>query len=196
MTAEEIFRKNGNFENSPLIRTVRNFHDLSQDLDIPYAVIGGMAVVRNGAVRTTVDVDILTTPEGWNRIVDHPPRGLEVFSDHAVDIETGVDIDVLFPGDDWEMKIPLPDPEEIRELDPSLGGYFCGLRYLLEIKTAVFVKKRDEDGIEIAAKDLADLVALTENNTDVITGEFIELIHPAVREEYRRIAARVLDTPY
>lgn len=195
MTAEEIFRINGDFENSPLLKTVQNFHALARRLDIPYAVIGGMAVVRNGAVRTTVDVDILTTKEGWKRLRAHKPRGLETSSDHASDTETGVDIDVLFAGDDWEMKIPLPDPRDIRELDPSLGGYFCDLRHLLEIKTAVFIKKRDENGIEIAAKDLADITALTGNNAEVITEEFLGRIHPAVREEYRHIAERVLGTP-
>ncbi len=194
MTASEIFRRNGDFKDSPLITTIRRLHELFIDLDIPYAVIGGMAVVRNGAVRTTVDVDILTTRGGWNKVRVHNPRGLEVFSDHAVDTETGVDIDVLFPGDDWAMKIPLPDPGEIGELDPLLGGYFSDLFHLIEIKTAVFIKKRDEDGIEVAAKDLADIVALTENNAERITEHFIQSLHPEVREEYRRIAARLLDT--
>lgn len=192
MTGEEIFRRNGDFRNSPLIVTIRRLHGIFTRLDIPYAIIGGMAVVRNGAVRTTIDVDILTPRDGWNRLRSQAPQGLEIFPDHAVDTETGVDIDILFPGEDWEMKIPMPDPSDIGIFDPDLGGYFCDLLHLLEIKTAVFIKKRDEDGIEIAAKDLADITALTEKNAERLTEKFIERIHPAVREEYRRIARVVL----
>ncbi|MFW5769060.1 MAG: hypothetical protein ACOCYA_03295, partial [Spirochaetota bacterium] len=108
MTSEEIFRRNGDFKDSPLITTIRRLHKIFTDLAIPYAVIGGMAVVRNGAVRTTIDVDILTTREGWDCLRVHSPGRFQFSPDHAVDTDTGVDIDVLFPGEDWEMKIPMP----------------------------------------------------------------------------------------
>lgn len=80
----------------------------------------------------------------------------------------------------------------MREYDRELGAYYIDLLHLLELKTAVFIKKREEDGIEIAAKDLADIVALTENNRETITADFIENMDPAVRGEYRNIRAHIL----
>jgi hypothetical protein len=90
------------------------------------------------------------------------------------------------------MVLPVPEPEAVREYDRELGAYYIDLLHLLELKTAVFIKKREEDGIEIAAKDLADIVALTENNRETITADFIENMDPAVRGEYRNIRAHIL----
>ncbi len=156
-----------------------------------YAIVGGMAVVRNGTVRTTVDVDILTGRDDWEFIRRDVPEGFRVHVDHAFDTETGVEIDVLFPGDDWEMVIPVPEPDSIRVFDDEIGAFYIDLHPLIEWKTAVYIKKREKDGIEIAAKDLADIVALTEPNIDIVDEQFIESIHPAVREEVRTIAEAV-----
>jgi hypothetical protein len=56
----------------------------------------------------------------------------------------------------------------------------------------VCMKKREEDGIEIAAKGLGDIVALMENNSDLVDEELVESIHPAVREETHAIADAIL----
>lgn len=192
MTAARIFRQNGNFKESPLLESVARLHTLFTSISLPYAVIGGMAVVRNGAVRTTMDVDILIRKNDWESVRKSCPEGFTVYPDHAVDLHNKVDIDLLFPGDDWEMVLPVPEPEAVREYDRELGAYYIDLLHLLELKTAVFIKKREEDGIEIAAKDLADIVALTENNRETITADFIENMDPAVRGEYRNIRAHIL----
>ena len=160
-------------------------------LGLSYTVIGGMAVIRNGAARTTMDVDVLTRREDWKSLQKTSIPGLKIELDHAVDTETEVEIDVIFPGDDWEMVIPVPDPEEVKEYDRELGAFFIALKPLIELKTAVFMKKRKEDGIELAAKDLADIVALTQNNRERITSVFIENMHPAVREQYRKVVENI-----
>ncbi len=152
-----------------------------------YAVVGGMAVVLNGAVRTTVDVDVLVSQRDWKIIRDSVPKGFQIQFDSAIDTETGVEIDILFPGDGWEMLIPVPKPDSVRVFDRTIGAFYIGLLPLIEWKTAVYCKKREEDGIEIAAKDIADVVALTENNIERIDKAFIDSLHPAVREEYRAV---------
>jgi hypothetical protein len=171
MTAASLLRQNGNFKESPLLETVKKIHRLMSRPDLSYAVIGGLAVIRNGAARTTMDVDILTRRDDWVKLQGYAEERLILELDSGVDRETGVDIDVIFPGDDWEMVIPMPDPEDVKEYDTELGAFFISLPRLLELKTAVFMKKREEDGIEIAAKDLADVVALTQNNGQHITGK-------------------------
>lgn len=160
-------------------------------MNLSYAVIGGMAVIRNGAARTTMDVDILTHRKDWERFKSLPEEVFKVEFDSAFDPDTEVDIDVIFPGDEWEMVIPVPDPDDVKEYDSELGAFFIDLPHLIELKTAVFMKKREEDGIEIAAKDLADVVALTQNNGQHITEKFIQNLHPAIRGEYRQIVENI-----
>jgi hypothetical protein len=48
MTAGRLLEQNGDFTNSPLIQTVRKLHRLFSFRRMDYAVVGGMAVVRNG----------------------------------------------------------------------------------------------------------------------------------------------------
>jgi hypothetical protein len=191
MRGGDVLDLNGDFSTSPLQRTVRDIHAVFTSLDVPYAVAGGMAVVRSGAVRTTVSVDVLATRDEWRRVIEANPAGMDARAEHAVDLATGVEIDVLFPGDDWEMDVPVPEPGEVREYDRELGAWYVDLPHLIEWKTAVYKKKLREDGIEIAAKDLADVVALIQSNRERIDRTFVEAIHPAVREELDRIRRKV-----
>ena len=191
MTAKEVFEINSDFKNSPLLETVRNLHTLFSSLSVPYAVIGGMAVVRSGAVRTTLDVDILITRAGWQKVRDSSPGAISHGVDSAVDSHTAIDIDILFPGNEWDMVIPMPEPEEVHVFDEDLGAWFIDLLHLIELKTAVFMKKRDEDGIEMAAKDLTDIVALIENNRETIDDDFIRDLSPAVRTDFKRILMNI-----
>ena len=191
MTAKRLLEINGNFQESPLIETLRRIDDLFAKYSVAYAVIGGLAVVRNGAVRTTVDIDLLTSREGWQKIRDAAPEDLLTAPDHAADTKTGLQIDILFDGNEWEMVIPMTKPESVREYDEQLRAWFITLPKLLELKIAVYLKKLEDDGIEIAAKDLADVVALLENNLGSIDDAFIDKIRIEVRDEFIRILQKV-----
>jgi len=160
MTPEEILNLNGDFKQSPLLDTLHRLDSFFTESGVPYAVVGGLAVIRNGAHRTTMDIDILVRSRDWNRLRANPPDFLETDPDSARDRINRVDIDILFPGNEWEMELELPNPEEISERDENLNGMFAGLVPLLMIKAAVYRKKLKEDGIEIAAKDLYDLSEL------------------------------------
>ena len=68
MTAKRILSVNGDFKHSPLMQSLRRVHRLFERHSLSYAVVGGLAVVRHGAVRTTADIDVLTSENGWEEI--------------------------------------------------------------------------------------------------------------------------------
>ena len=43
MKAGDVFALNGDFRESPLIETCKRLHSVFTPLDIPYAIVGGMA---------------------------------------------------------------------------------------------------------------------------------------------------------
>jgi hypothetical protein len=99
----------------------------------------------------------------------------------AEEKETGIPVDILFPGDDWALVIPLPDPGLVCEYDEEFKACFLPLKPLIELKTAVYLGKKKDEGPELAAKDLADVVMLIENNLDKLAPEDFMEFHPDIR---------------
>lgn len=191
MTPREILLTNGDFAKSPLLDTLHRVDSYLKGEGIPYAVVGGMAVIRNGAPRTTLDLDLLIESSDWMKVRDSPPGFLQVELDSAVDRENGTEIDVLHPGDEWEMEVPLPHPADIGEEDEELGGIFAGLLPLLIIKCAVYRSKLAADGIEIASKDLYDLSELLKVNEDSLNESDFTGMPEAIADELKRILRKV-----
>jgi hypothetical protein len=183
MTAARILQLNGDMtRDSPMMAVVRRIHALCSSRGLPYCVIGGMAVVRNGYARTTIDVDVLTLKKDWLKAL--PIEG-EIASegiDNCLDKETGVRIDILFADEDWGMVIPMPDPRKVAEFDESLGANFIGLHALVQLKAAVYLDKLREHGPTTAARDLADVQGLTKNNLTKFSRAIVEGYNPAVRK--------------
>jgi len=184
MTAARILQLNGDMtRDSPMMEVVRRVHSLCNSRKLPYCVIGGMAVIRNGYARTTIDVDVLTLKKNWLNAL--PIEG-EIASDgidNCMDKKTGVRIYILFADEDWGMVIPMPDPRKVAEFDQSLGANFIGLHALVQLKTAVYLDKLREHGLATAAKDLADVQALIKNNLTKFSKERIEGYDPAVQKQ-------------
>ncbi len=67
------------------------------------------------------------------------------------------------------------------------------LQHLLELKCAVYLSKREHEGMEMAAKDLADVVHLIQANRGRIDEPLLSSTHPSVRSELHRIWLRVRD---
>ena len=188
MSPEEVLNINGNFKKSPLLEVIKKLHKAFSEKNVPYAVVGGLAVIRNGGFRTTHDIDILTTEAGWAEVRKGLEGEFKTGTDFAEDNKLGIPVDVystklssnckllkrwLFPGEEWDMVIPLPEPDKVWEFDEKLGACFISLKKLIELKTAVYLVKLKEDGPELAAKDMADVVMLIENNLDnLIPGDF------------------------
>ncbi|MBN1524901.1 MAG: hypothetical protein JW904_10480 [Spirochaetales bacterium] len=194
MSPEEVLYINGNFKKSPLLEVIKKLHKAFSEKNVPYAVIGGMAVIRNGGFRTTHDIDILTTQAGWTEVRKILEGEFITGTESAEDKKLGIPVDVLFPGEAWEMLIPLPEPDSVWEYDEVLGANFITLKKLIELKIAMYLSKLEDDGPELAAKDMADAVMLIENNLNTLNPKDFEAYHPeitaVVLKVYRKLAER------
>jgi hypothetical protein len=190
MTAAEVLRLNGDLHDSGMMAIVRRFHAVSVSRGLPYCVIGGLAVVRNGYPRTTADVDILTYKREWSRLLPLEEGGIASKGlDACVDAETGETIDILFADEDWEMVLPMPDPRTVGEFDEELGACFIGLHDLVQLKMAVHLSKLRESGAGAAARDFGDVFELISRNLGLFSEDRIQTYSPAVRQECREAYA-------
>ena len=158
---------------------------LVRELDaeaIPYAIIGAMALNEYGYQRTTVDVDVLLTPDGLARFkaralgrgyVEKLPgsRGVR-------DTEYGVDIDVVltgtFPGDGKPKPVVFPDPAATALRGARVA--LLPLAMLIELKLASGMTAPDR------LKDLADVQELI--RTQGLPREIVDDLHVFVRDKY------------
>src|SRR5262249_54523634 len=104
-------------EKSAVHQTLRKFAKRLDQLKVPYAIAGGMALFLHGFRRFTEDVDVLVTPEGLARIHQAlegagylPPFA---GSKNLRDTEHGVRVEFLvagqFPGDGKPKPVAFPD---------------------------------------------------------------------------------------
>jgi hypothetical protein len=169
----------------PVFNTLRTITARLRELGVPYAVAGGMALVAHGYNRTTVDVDILVTPEGLAEIHQRleglgyvPPFA---GSKQLRDTNTKVKIEFLttggFPGDGKPKPVAFPDPGDAGvEID---GIRFLKLTTLVELKLA--------SGMTNAGrlKDLADVQELIRV---LKLGEaFEQTLHSYVRGKFHEL---------
>lgn len=128
--------------------------------NIPYAIIGAMALNEFGYQRTTVDVDVLLTPEGLEAFkASALGRGyVEKFpgSRGVRDTEHGVDIDIVltgsYPGDGLPKPVAFPDPATT-----ALRGTRVSL---LPLPTLIELKLASGMTAPHRLKDLADVQEL------------------------------------
>lgn len=193
MTAKDLLDLNGDFRSSPLLDTARKLHRLLTQQGIAYVIIGGLSVIRNGAMRTTQAVDILVRKEDWSAIRKSLTNDFAIEVDSAVDRGNNVHVDFLFAGDDWDMILPLPDPVQAAEFDNALQANFLTLPSILQLKTAIYLQKKRDEGIEIAAKDLADVVELLANNQERLSADLFSGLHPQIQKELERIRKKISD---
>lgn len=177
----------------PVWESLRRIALKLQELNIPYAVAGGMALVAHGYERTTVDVDVLVTADAL-KAIHQALEGLGyvppfVGSKQLRDVETSVRIEFLvsgqFPGDGKPKPVAFPDPKNVAvEIE---GICYIGLSTLVELKLA--------SGMTNAArlKDLADvqeLIKVLKLRRDFggklnayVRGKFEELLDAVERDQ-------------
>jgi hypothetical protein len=127
---------------SPVHKALQRIASELTRLNIPYAVVGGMAVNAHGLFRTTEDVDVLVTPEGLKRAHESLEE-LEYLppfagSKQLRDMQNQVRIEFLvtgqFPGDGKPKPVAFPDPAGVTV---EVGGVrFLNLPTLIELKLA------------------------------------------------------------
>jgi hypothetical protein len=165
-----------------------------RELDIPYAVAGGMALNAHGYKRATVDVDILVTLEGL-RAIHSALDGLGYVppfkgSKQLRDTESSVRIEFLvtgqFPGDGKPKPVAFPDPLE-RGVEIK-GIRYIGLPTLVELKLA--------SGMTNPArlKDLGDIQELVRELA--LEREFAAQLNEFVRDKYVELWDAVANDSY
>jgi hypothetical protein len=112
------------------------------ELGVPYAIVGAMAMFFHGYERFTTDVGLLVTPQDL-KVIHEKLEGLGYVplfagSKHLRDAQFGVKIEFLttgdYPGDGKPKPVAFPDPKEASiEIE---GMRFLMLPKLIELKLA------------------------------------------------------------
>ncbi len=152
------------------------------ELGIPYAIAGGMALFQHGYRRFTEVVDILVTRDGLNAI----HKGLDGLgyvrpfekSKNLRDAQSKVKIEFLvsgeYPGDGKPKPVRFPEPQNVAiECD---GIQFLNLPVLIELKLASGMTGSDR------LKDLADVQELIKHLN--LPQDFQARLNESVREKY------------
>jgi len=158
-------------------QTLRRVVKRLEKANISYAVVGGMAVNAHRYERTTGDVDILLTEEGFTTF-----QRLFVGKNYGVlpgrkrrftDGTSKITIDILvagrFPGTGKPGPIPFPDPTRVAEIIENIR--FVDLVTLVQLKLAA---RRH--------RDFGDVVGLIRFND--LDEAFADNLHPSVRGDY------------
>ncbi len=180
-------------QESAVHKTMRKIAKRLDELGIPYAVVGGMALFFHGYRRFTEDVDLLVTREGLQKLHESlEGRGyLPPFtgSKHLRDTDTGVKVEFLttgdYPGDGKPKPVAFPDPEAARvEID---GVQFLQLPKVVELKLASGMTNIGR------LKDLGDVQEMIRvlNLPEALA----EQLNPFVRDKYRELWTAVRNTP-
>jgi hypothetical protein len=155
---------------------------------IPYALVGGMAVNVHGHERTTKDVDILLSSEGFDefcrrfvpRYYDRVPRRLHRFLDRTNQVHIDILVTGNFPGSGKPGPIAYPDPASVAEQVNDLC--VVDLSTLIQLKLAA---RRHQDFADVVnlirAHDLDE--SFQEKLHASVRGDYIECLEENRREE-------------
>jgi hypothetical protein len=178
--ASDYFQDRGNVR-----KTLRRISAKLDELQIPYAVAGGLALFSHGFRRFTEDVDILVTKDSLSQIHSQL-EGLGYVapftgSKNLRDTETGVRIEFLvtgqFPGDGKPKPVAFPDPASVAV--ESDGTKYLNLHALMELKLASGMTNPDR------GKDLIDVQELIKSLN--LPADFSDKLNPFVRDKYLEI---------
>jgi hypothetical protein len=167
--------------------TLERFTQKCVELDIPFAVAGGMAVNANGdRDRVTHDIDVILTSDSLAIFKSHClGRGwMEKFpgSRGMKDTVTNVPIDVLLAGgvpgsgNPSDTPVRFPDPAKEDDLLDFGAAPHLSLRRLIELKLASGLTDPSR------LKDLVDVQVLIGCNN--LPTEFSENLDPSVRPKF------------
>jgi hypothetical protein len=171
---------------SAVYKTLEKVTRRLDELGIPYAVAGAMALFCHGLRRFTEDVDLLVTPEGLKEIHERL-EGLGYMplftgSKNLRDAEFGVRIEFLttgeYPGDGKPKPVAFPDP---RDAGAEIEGVRClRLPALIELKLASGMTNPGR------LKDVADAQELI-RVLHLPRDEMANQLNPFVQDKYREL---------
>jgi hypothetical protein len=158
-------------------KTMRRVVKRLEKANITYAVMGGMAVFFHQYRRTTADVDILLTQEGftefcrkfvpknYQRFPQRPRR----FTDRSSEIIVDILVAGLFPGSGKPGPIAFPEPGKASEIIDGIR--VVDLATLIQLKLAA---RR--------YRDFGDVVELIRFND--LDESFTNRLHPSLHRDY------------
>ena len=167
--------------NSAVHQTLSRIAQRLSELNIDYAIAGGMCLYRHGFQRFTQDVDIIVTREALTRVHEAlEGRGyVKPFSasKNLRDAETGVRIDFIisgqFPGEGKPGPVAFPVPMDVsKEIE--------GIRY---VDLVPFIELKLASGqASHRAQDLHDVQQLIRVRS--LPRELADELHPSLRASY------------
>jgi hypothetical protein len=167
---------------SELEKALRRLVDILETDQIPYAVIGALALNEYGHRRATVDVDLVMREEDLQRFkarwLGKGYAERVAGTGKLVDTENGVHVDVLstgrFPGDDRPKPIAFPDPATTAIRGPPFALLPMGRWIELKLASGMVATHR--------LKDLADVQELIRSAH--LPRSLAEELHPWVRAKF------------
>jgi hypothetical protein len=180
-------------EASAVHRTLRRVAQRLDELGVPYAVAGGMALFLHGFRRFTEDVDVLVTKDGL-RLIHERLEGLGYVapfqgSKNLRDADTGVRIEFLvageYPGDGKPKPVAFPDPAAVGvERD---GVRYLSLPMLIELKLASGLTN------PLRLKDIVDVQELI--RLLKLPSGFADQLDPSVRGKFLELWTVIQENP-
>ena len=172
----------------PVYSTLERLARRLRDEDIPYAVVGGMALNLYDYERMTRDIDVLLTPAALEKFIERCvglgyiqafPGARKSFRDTVSQTPIEVLITGEYPGDGKPKPVSFPDPA-LASVEIN-GIRVITLEKLIELKLASGISASHR------LRDLADVQDLI--TTLQLSSEFADKLDPSVRAEYRRLWA-------
>jgi hypothetical protein len=180
----DMFFEGRSREHKTLRRLVGNL----EKAKILYVVVGGMAVNAHRYKRTTGDVDVLLTKEGFaefrRRFVPKSYDPVAGRPRRFLDRRQNVTFDILvtgsFPGTGKPGPVAFPDPSKVGEIIENMR--IVNLRTLIELKLAARRYRDFGDVVElIRFNDLDESFA--DQLHESLRGDYIECLEEKRRED-------------
>ncbi len=170
---------------SSVHKALRKITKKLDEIGVPYALAGGMALFFHGYRRFTEDVDILVTRAGL-KVIHERLEGLGYLppfkgSKNLRDTESGVRIEFLvtgdYPGDGKPKELAFPDPTiaATRIADMSI----LALPRLIELKLASGMTN------PLRLQDIADVQKLIHELK--LPEDLVDRLNPYVQDKYREL---------
>jgi hypothetical protein len=154
----------------PVMETAREVSRLLRQSGIRGAVIGGVAVVLHGHVRTTIDVDVFVADDPSLLADVFRREGFEYDSDRRQFLKRGVPVHLKTI---HQVKVAPRSFENIDEITT------------VSLPDLLSMKLRSGSQNLLRAQDLADVIGLMRRHG--LTGEFARRIDADLRDEFRKL---------
>lgn len=157
-----------------ILKVAREVSRIMEASAVEGAVIGGVAVVLHGHVRTTMDVDVLVPDDGKSMGAALQKKGYAFDPNRIEFVKKGVPVHLVLSK---QVRIA---PLVVEELD---GVRTVSLADLINIKLDLGLRD------PLRAQDIADVIGLIRARG--LTSAFAAKLHKSLRVEFRKLARAI-----